>query len=234
MTNSNLDAFRQFAKAADALIDPLKVKVALDVGSRDAEVALYLKSHYPNARVYAFECNPAAVEICRQKLAGQKEVFLVDRAVSDEEGPLDFFAIDAEKTITPHKDGNIGASSLYRARTDYPHETYVQKCITVESVTLEAWAQREGIEGIDVIWMDLQGAELRALKGLGELIGKVQLIYTEVEYKQIYVGQPLAADIRKFLHASGLRLCQKLNVWEWFGDELFCRKTLLPWWKRWF
>jgi FkbM family methyltransferase len=233
MNHSNLDSFQQFAKAADALIDPLKVRVALDVGSRDGEVALYLKQHYPNATVYAFECNPVAIKICHQQLAGHKQVFLVDRAVSDVEGSLDFFAIDPEKTVTPHKDGNIGASSLYEAKTDYPYETYVQKRITVDSITLEAWAQRQGIANIDLIWMDLQGAELRALKGLGHLIQSVKLIYTEVEYKEIYVDQPLAAEVRDFLYTSGFRLYKQFCVSEWFGDELFCPRYLLPWWKRW-
>jgi FkbM family methyltransferase len=233
MTNSNYDAFQQFARAADALLDPRSVKVALDVGSRDAEVALYLKQHYPNATVFAFECNPAAVELCRRRLSGQPGVFLVDRAVSDVEGVLDFFAIDPDKTLTPHADGNIGASSLYRARPDYPHETYVQTRISVQSITLEAWARRQGLAAIDVIWMDLQGAELRALMGLGRLLQEVKLVYTELEYKPMYQDQPLAAEVRGFLRAHGLHLCKRFNVWEWFGDELFCRRALLPWWKKW-
>ncbi len=66
---------------------------------------------------------------------------LVERAVSDVEGDIDFFAIDPDRTITPHPGGNIGASSLYLARDDYPHETYVQNKITVQSVTLAEWAR---------------------------------------------------------------------------------------------
>ena len=152
--------------------------------------------------------------------------------MSDVEGPLDFFAIDAARTITPHSDGNIGASSLYEASDDYPPEKYVQQKISVDSVTLAGWAARSGVDAIDLIWMDLQGAELRALQGMRELIRTVQVIYTEVEYKPIYRNQPLADEVRAFLRNNGFSLRSKLNTSEWFGNELYCNRKTLRWWRR--
>jgi hypothetical protein len=109
----------------------------------------------------------------------------------------------------------------------------VQNRISVESITLQSWAQRQGISKIDIIWMDLQGAELRALKGMGHLVRSVKLIFTEVEYKQIYVDQPLAGEVQTFLRKNGLRLYKTFAASEWFGDEMFCQRSLLPWWKKW-
>lgn len=232
MGEDNSLNFLRFTREADRLVDPRSVQVALDVGSRDGEIALRLRQHYPNARVFAFECNPPAVELCRQSIQGQEGITLVDRAVSDVSGPLDFFAIDPEKTVTPHADGNIGASSLYEASADYPYEKYVQRKVSVESITLAAWAKENGLAAIDVIWMDLQGGELRALQGLGDLIQTVRIIYTEVEYKPIYRGQPLAAEVRAFLQRQGFSLAATCNAAEWSGDELYCRNQLLSWWKR--
>jgi FkbM family methyltransferase len=232
MSDKHFENFREFAQKADSLIDPSKVRLALDVGSRDAEVAIYLKNHYPNAVVYAFECNPPAVELCRRALNGRHDIFLVDRAVSDVNGSLDFYAIDPEKTVTPHDDGNIGASSLYKANSDYPYEKYMQRKISVESVTLETWAFQNVIKAIDVLWIDLQGAELKAFRGLGTLINTVQIIHTEVEYKEMYLGQPLAKEVQDFLTSKGFVLHTRYNTSDWFGDELYCRKGLLPWWSR--
>jgi hypothetical protein len=52
MRDSHAGPFLKFAALADTLIDPASVGVALDAGSRDCEIALCLKEHYPNAAVY--------------------------------------------------------------------------------------------------------------------------------------------------------------------------------------
>ena len=234
MNGPNAANFRGFAAEADALLDPAGVKVALDVGSRDGEVAVYLKQHYPAAQVYAFECNPPAVELCRRRFRDVPGISLVERAVSDHSGPVDFFAIDPERTVTPHADGNIGASSLFRANSEYPFEKYAQNRIPVQATTLADWARAAGHPTIDVIWMDVQGAALQALRGLGGLLPAVKLIHVEVEYKPMYLEQPLAGEVRSFLEAGGFRLVAQLNSSDWFGDEIYCRRDLLPWHRRWF
>ena len=229
--NPNLADFRAFARESDSIIPPEAVRIAFDLGSRDGEVALYMEEHYPQAQIFAFECNPAAVELVRKNIAGHDRVTLVNRAVADTNGTLEFFSIDPQKTVTPHKDGNIGASSLYRANPDYPHENYVQQRVLVESVRLDDWAGDQQITAVDVIWMDLQGAELRAMHGLGKLLSTVKVLYTEVEYKQLYLDQPLAADLRRFLARHGLGLHKQMNVGEWAGDELFRHMGRSAWWK---
>jgi FkbM family methyltransferase len=233
MTGPNFHSFQQFVLRADKILPPSQVKVAFDLGSRDGEVALYLRDHYPHAEVIAFECNPPAIEKCREHFKDEDRVRLVESAVSEIDGPVDFYAIDPELTETPDPEGNIGASSLYLADPGYPHERYVQKAITVDSVSLASWARRQvpAIESIDVLWMDLQGAELRALQGMGSLLETVKLIYTEVEYQRMYQGQPLADEVHAFLTSQGFMRMMRLNAWEWFGDEVYCRRSLFPMWK---
>jgi FkbM family methyltransferase len=221
MTGPNLSNFSRFVEIADKYLDPASVRVVLDVGSRDAEVALYLKEHYANANVYAFECNPVAIELCKQNIAGRPGVFLVEKAVSDVTGELDFYAVD---------DVNIGAASLYVFNPEHPQEDLRQRKISVPSTTLADWARDEGIDQIDVIWIDLQGAELRAFRGLGELINSIGVIYTEVEYTPIYEGQPLEDQVRRYLTSKGFLVLTRFYAFEaWFGDELYCHERLLPW-----
>jgi FkbM family methyltransferase len=215
-----------FLVEASKFIDPQDVKIMLDLGSRDAEVSLAAKRHLPNARLWAFECNPDAIQLCRANLRGRNDITLVERAVSNVPGPVDFYAINPLRTKTPHSDGNIGASSLFRASADYPYEQYEQDKITVLAVTLGEWAKEAGIEEIDLMWMDLQGAEVHALQGLGDLLTRVKIIYTEVEYKQMYHGQPLGQELRDLLISRGFRLHKKFNTGEWFGNEMFVRQDI--------
>ena len=224
---SNNDAeFAQFAENLHLYLDAASVRVALDVGSRDGEIALKLAALFPNARIYAFECNPAAIALCRRKLAGHDRITLVESAVSDVCGTVDFFAIDPERTVTPHTDGNIGASSLFEANGEYPHEQYVQNRVRVPATTLAAWARAEGIEKVDVMWMDLQGAEIKALNGLGPLRSHLRALYTEVGYREIYRGQPLFPEIDAWLKAHDLRLAALFNSSEWSADALYIARAL--------
>lgn len=207
-------------------INPESVKVILDVGSRDAMESVALNDFYPNAMVYAFECNPPAIELCKKNIGERRGIILVPNAISDINGTLEFFAIDPEKTVTKHRDGNIGASSLFVANPEYPHEKYQQNKIMVESITLARWAEDAGVNDIDIMWIDLQGAELRAFKGMGKLISRVKVIYTEVEFKEMYLNQPLFGQIDRYLSKSGFVL---LNLYPsgWFGNALYVRKDIV-------
>ena len=207
-------------------IDPFQVKVIFDIGSRDACESITLKKFFSNAVIYAFECNPSAIELCRKNIANRKDIILVDKAVADVSGPIDFFAIDPNKTKTSHADGNIGASSLFLANPKYPYEKYCQNKIKVESVALKEWVQELGVNDIDIIWIDLQGAELKAFKGMGDFLSRVKIIYTEVEFKQIYIGQPLFWQVNKYLASKGFILL-KIEGGGWFGNALYINKSFV-------
>jgi FkbM family methyltransferase len=217
----------ELVKLIQTHIDCGRARVILDVGSRDAEVAITFKKYYPNANIYAFECNPPAVDLCKRNIGNRADIFLVDKAVSDTNGLIEFYSIDPERTVTPHADGNIGASSLYIANPDYPYEKYYQNRILVEAITLEKWAKAAEVNKIDILWMDLQGAELKALKGLGNLIKNVKVIYTEVEYKEMYIGQPLFDDINQYIVSHGFSLHKQMNICEWFGNALYIRDDIM-------
>jgi FkbM family methyltransferase len=80
---------------------------------------------------------------------------------------VNFFPIDPKRTVTTWKDGNPGASSLFVAQDGYPHEKYVQNEIMVNCHRLDSICEQEKIVP-DLIWIDLQGAELLAFESLGK------------------------------------------------------------------
>ena len=56
--------------------------------------------------------------------------------------------------------------------------------------------------------MDIQGGELKALKGASGMLGsaKLGLIYLEVEFVKLYEGQPLFHNICEYLNGFGYQL----------------------------
>lgn len=188
-----------------------EVNTIFELGSRDGLDAIDLRNYF-DAKVIAWECNPSAIEICKNNLQGQSNIELVEKAVWS-----------SNKTITfrPVINGNTGASSVFEANSDYPYEIpYQQKDIEVPAVRIDEYWQGDSI---DLLAMDLQGSELEALKGMGSLLNDVKYIITEGQYKRLYHDTPLISDIAEYLSQFGFVLRDKKDVNDWFGDFFFSK-----------
>lgn len=61
------------------------------------------------------------------------------------------------------------------------------------------------IGDIDFIKIDVQGSELAVFKNAPRTLSSAVLIQTEVEFVELYKGQPMFADVDGFLRASGFQ-----------------------------
>jgi FkbM family methyltransferase len=208
----------------DSTIGLSNVATVVELGARDCAESADFSSRLPHARIYSFECNPATLPVCRRVAAGLPNVTLVEKAVTDRNGKVSFYPIDQSETATTWKDGNPGASSLLVASGKYPVETYVQREIKVEATTLSSYMDEAGLESIDLLWMDIQGAELMALRGLGSHLRDVKVVISEVEFFEIYRGQPLFRDIRAALRAAGFRLHAFAAYGRFSADAIFINR----------
>ena len=197
------------------------IRVVVELGARACNESRAFAELLPGADIYAFECNPDTLNVCRQSIRNYPNVHLMEYAVTDKCGSISFFKTDPTRTKTTWADGNPGASSLFHASGKYPVEQYAQIEVTVPAVTLHRFMSDHSLETIDLLWMDIQGAELLALQGLGELISKVKIIQTEVEFLEIYQGQPLYRDLRRFLEDHGFRLLTFTTFGRYSADAIF-------------
>jgi FkbM family methyltransferase len=76
----------------------------------------------------------------------------------------------------------------------------------VEVTTLDHFCQSEGIDAIDFLQIDVQGADLDVLIGGEEILKTVMGVQIEVEFAPIYEGQPLFGDIDSFMRQHGFIL----------------------------
>jgi FkbM family methyltransferase len=63
-----------------------------------------------------------------------------------------------------------------------------------------------GIAGMDMLKIDVQGAELDVFVGAGALLEDALLIWTEVEFLPLYRDQPLFAEVERYLRDKGFQL----------------------------
>jgi FkbM family methyltransferase len=199
--------------------------VIFDVGSRDCLQSIEFYHQFPNSKIYAFECNPNTISICKQNIEKYTDrITLIEGAVCDYDGEITFYPINQQKTITSWEDGNPGASSLFKSNGTYVYEHYVQDEIRTKCHRLDTILKIQGIPKVDIIWMDLQGAELLALKGLGEYLTDVQFIYTEVSHKEMYTGQVMFNEFHSFMTTREFVLNNKLSMTGWQEDAIYQKK----------
>lgn len=186
----------------------------LELGSRDGEDAIWLADRF-QADVVCWECNPNALPTCVSRLRGREDITLVPLGAWSERKRLDF---------RPVVNGNIGASSFFHADTSYPYEpAYQQTTVIVPVMRIDEWYEDTGTPAPQLLCMDIQGAEMEALRGMGDMLHDVEVIITEGQEKRLYRDTPLIADIEEYLSQFGFTRVSEQMVNPWFGDFMFSR-----------
>jgi FkbM family methyltransferase len=218
MPERQLTTFLEFV---DGTLGLDSIKTVIEAGARDCTETAEFSRCLPNAFIYSFECNPSTLPTCRDVIKHLPNATLIEQAVADQDGVISFYPINQDLTDTEWEDGNPGASSLFKASGEYPPERYVQDEITVSATKLGTFLNEERIPCVDLLWMDIQGAELMALIGLGDRVHEIKAIHTELEFFEIYSDQPLFAEIRRFLNRRGFRLAAFTSVGPYSADAIF-------------
>ncbi len=71
--------------------------------------------------------------------------------------------------------------------------------------------------------VDLQGAELLALKGMGDLLKHFDHAYIEVNERELYKGCPLVGEIDAFMAKAGFVRKETVMTKHFWGDALYQR-----------
>ena len=71
--------------------------------------------------------------------------------------------------------------------------------------------------------LDIQGAELLALKGAGEILKHIDYIYTEVNVNELYEGCALLPELESFLKKRGFKIFAIEMTQHGWGDAFFVK-----------
>jgi len=101
--------------------------------------------------------------------------------------------------------------------------------VPIDCITLEQMLIQGGIDYVDLIKVDTQGSELDILLSGGERLNNISVIKCELEFVELYKGQPLFDDVVRELSARGFRyvglfdghVYSGKSIW---GDAIFIKK----------
>lgn len=137
--------------------------VFVDIGANHGEFSVVAARQVPRGRVVAFEPNDAIHRRLRFNIEsnGFENVTLSTSGLSDEPGVARIYqAAERFDDGTTH----LGLATLY------PTERRGQVVQEIELTTLDAFVKDAGLERVDLIKIDIEGAELSALKGADEVL----------------------------------------------------------------
>lgn len=160
----------------------------------------------PQLTIYGFDADADACETANSDLA-ERDIPWTEKHI-----PLALADAIGEKTLYVTKEPMC--SSLYPPDDNYmarfhhlPEFATLDFTIEIETTTLDNFLQTEGVNEVDFLQIDVQGADLQVLEGSEKILHQsVLAIQIEVEFAQIYQSQPLFTDIDSYLRPQGFTL----------------------------
>jgi FkbM family methyltransferase len=156
----------------------------LDVGAHSGAVSRIYRDLFPKATMYAFEPSPEAFKLLKRNFDGDRQFHAHQIALCDSEG-------GAELNINQSSFTN----SLLPTDPDVPmvwrSAVTTEKTITTRTQTLDAFCNEHQIGSIDILKLDVQGAEKKVLAGAKHLLNRraIKTVYLEMIVAPTYVGQ---------------------------------------------
>ena len=204
--------------------------VIVEIGAHYGEDTLRFLEVFPQSTLYCFEPDPRNICIF-ERYVDDPRATLFTTALSSAPGTAMFYqSYQASNAPVPEKydwiDTTIyketkanssGASSLKRG-----HKDVLMTPITVPTERFDKWHQDHQIGPVDLVWLDVQGAEREVIEGMGDAIDSVSLIWAE--YGETgYEGAMTRAETINLLKTKNFVLVPQLSGDDPTGDLLFKR-----------
>lgn len=197
--------------------------VIFDVGGHRGESLEFFKSIFPQSEIYSFEPDPqnfAALEALADTM-GSKAYNL---AISDKCGLVEYYSQELS-----HLGGLYPINCKSSDSLGYAKKAINRK-IKVHATTLAEFMTTSGILWIDLLKIDVQGAEEDVLKGGGDMLSVVKNISVECNLFDFYGTPKSLYGIESIMHAHGFGLWDIYKVsknpknWRTDWAELIYRK----------
>jgi len=179
--------------------------IVLEIGSANGGDTREFLDEFPGVNIYCFEPDPRCIAEFKKSISDDRCV-LVEAAVSDRDGMarLNLSAGSKVKVTQILKNlglkriytmvvlkyrnmrgtnsSSIGQSSICRTISNskkYPWLSF-NKDIEVKTISLDSWVKQTGLNVIDMMWVDVQGAERLVIEGAVNILRMVR--YIQIDY----------------------------------------------------
>ncbi|MEM9018706.1 MAG: FkbM family methyltransferase [Verrucomicrobiota bacterium] len=154
--------------------------IVFDCGAHKGEFARLLVDLPGLKTLYAFEPIPASREILRDAMSNFENVQIVDLAISDCPGTLEF-RVSSSNPCSKHASIYEEAQLIYNKGGEFVS-------VPAEAISLDEFSSEHGIDQISFLKLDLEGHEKHALEGANKLLSKDSIDVIQIEFTHLNVA----------------------------------------------
>jgi FkbM family methyltransferase len=182
--------------------------VIFDLGAYVGDVTEIYRKLFPLASIYCFEPFPQSFRILSKRFEGESRTFCHNTAVYEKKGTEILHS-----NLLPSTNSLLvtdGTAASFWGEGMFETTSHVE----VITTTLDIFCNEAGIPHIDILKMDVQGAEFSVLMGAKEMLAtqRISLIYTELMTCQTYKEQHNLHEYLSFLFSYGYTLLDFFNL----------------------
>jgi FkbM family methyltransferase len=186
----NLDVLQDILNAENMTI--------IEIGANDGKTTNQFVKMFPSANILCFEPDPRAIAKFKLNVKSPK-VNLFEGVVSNNPNNsfIDFYP---SKSSFANSDwdlsGSIEKPELHLKIN--PHVKF-EGVLRVQNYNLNDFIIDSNIKSVDLIWMDIQGAEYRVLKSIQGILPRVKYIFLEYNVFKLYQNHHSLKEIMQVL-----------------------------------
>jgi FkbM family methyltransferase len=193
---------------------PEHIKSILVVGANVGDEVEDIGRVYSNASFVLFEPSPRYYQEMFRRHEGKSHVRCVPKACGDALGKMPFYELPM------HGNGSFLKPSVAWKHFNMQDDDSVTE-LEIDVTTLDEEVQAG--QPIDLLWVDVQGAELHVLKGASATLQNTKAVFLEVALcASPYEHGALLRDLESILEQSGHKLVLLgLDPWNYTGNALW-------------
>ena len=198
-----------------------------DIGANIGHFTSSISGEYEIKKAFLVEPVAKLIPVLEKNFTDKEKFKILNVAISDNVGETDFFINEDFDPVSSLLKINNNSDELKSLNLKDPTLT------KVKTRTLDHIVEEYQLTDIDLIKIDVQGAEHLVLKSATETLKRTKVVYTEFSFKQIYQDSSTFFDLYKFFYENGFALVEISPGYTspggelLQGDALFVNKRLL-------
>lgn len=203
------DESYRIAVAQCGRVDP----VIIDGGAHRGGSVEAFSEYAPQAQFHCFEPDPSLAQEISRLFSDRTHVRVVMAALGDAKGKATF-------NINVSRPTNSLLAPGDALQPDLQSLCELVEQVEVDIVTIDTYCETQKLDRVDIIKLDLQGYDYKALLGAKTALLGARVVLIEVLFVEIYKGCNLFPDVLQFMGECGYTLFTLCGLHYGTQDEL--------------